>query len=506
MRRLTIMIMAGFVSIVVLGSLSLTHTVTDAQDVTATPTIQATATTPPTPLPPQADGVNLTIYNQGTALIQDRRTFGLKSGISTLDFTDVAASIDATSVGFKSLTDPLGTSVLEQNYVYDLVGSGALLERYLDQQIDIVTNDGTSFSGQLLSGRNGEIILKQADGQVTVVSQSNVRDMRFPALPDGLITRPTLRWMLDSKGGDQQVELTYLTGGINWTADYIFLLANDSTSLDLNGWVTLTNGSGATFKDAKVKLVAGDVNRISQNNGYALDAIQPPSAPAPSAGASQVEQRNFNEYKLYDIQRPVTVGNNETKQVEFVSGANIPAHTFFVYEGGGYFGGYYSPITDQYYGQTGIRDVQNWLEFTTGKENNLDAALPAGRVRVYQQDIDGSALLIGENQIDHTPKDEKITLFLGNAFDLVGERTQTDFRFIGSNIIEERFEIKLRNRKEDQAVEVRVPEHLYRWSNWEIIGNSDPYTKLDSGTIEFRLEVQPGEEKVLSYTVRYSWP
>ncbi len=457
------------------------------------------------PAAPQSDGVNLTIYNQGTALVQDRRTFGLKSGISTLDFTDVAASIDATSVGFKSLTDPLGTSVLEQNYVYDLVGSGALLARYLDQQIDIVTNDGTTFSGQLLSGRNSEIILKQADGQVTVVSQTNVRDMRFPALPDGLITRPTLRWMLDSKGGDQQVELTYLTGGINWTADYIFLLANDSTSLDLNGWVTLTNGSGAAFKDAKVKLVAGDVNRLPQPqeaqfaSGIVDEAYN-------RTESDKVAQRNFNEYKLYEIQRPVTVGNNETKQVEFVSGADIPAHTFFVYEGGGYFGGYYGPITDQYYGQTGITDVQNWLEFTTGKDNNLDAALPAGRVRVYQQDIDGSALLIGENSIDHTPKGENVKLFLGNAFDLVGGRTQTDFKFLSSNVIEETFEIKLRNRKEDQAVEVRVPEHLYRWSNWEIISSSDPFTKLNSATAEFRLVVQPGEEKVLTYTVRYTWP
>jgi hypothetical protein len=417
----------------------------------------------------------------------------------------VAASIDSTSVSFKSLTDPTGTSVLEQNYVFDLVGSGALLERYLDQQIVIVTNDGTTFSGQLLSGRNGEIILKQADGQVTVVSQTNVRDLRFPALPDGLITRPTLRWMLDSKGGDQQVELTYLTGGINWTADYTFLLANDNTSLDLNGWVTLTNASGAAFKDAKVKLVAGDVNRLpdQQQGQYAAGMVANEAA---DMAVEKVQQRDFNEYKLYEINRPVTVGDNETKQVEFVSGTSIPAHTFFVYDGSMPFYGYSGPVTDQYYGQTGITDVQNWLEFTTGKDNNLDAALPAGRVRVYQQDVDGSALLIGENTINHTPKGEQIRLFLGNAFDLVGERKQTDFKYISSNVIEETFEIRLRNRKENQAVEVRVPERLYRWSNWEILNSSDPFTKLNSNSMEFRLIVQPGEEKVLTYTVRYTWP
>jgi len=454
---------------------------------------------------PQTDGVNLTIYNQGTALVQDRRTFTLQQGVSTLDFTDVAASIDSTSVSFKSLTDPAGTSVLEQNYVYDLVGSSALLERYLDQKIDIVTNDGTTFSGQLLSGRNGEIILKQADGQVTVLSQTNIRDIRFPALPDGLITRPTLRWMLDSKGGSQQVELTYLTGGMNWTADYTFLLANDNSKLDLNGWVTLTNTSGAAFKDAKVKLVAGDVNRLpDQQQGQLASGMAQNSVADMSV--EKVQQRDFNEYKLYEISRPVTVGDNETKQVEFVSGTNIPAHTFFVYDGGTPFYGYSGPITDQYYGQMGITDVQNWLEFTTGKDNNLDAALPAGRVRVYQQDVDGSALLIGENSIDHTPKGEQVRLFLGNAFDLVGSHTQTDFKYIGSNVIEETFEIHVRNRKENQAVEVRVPEHLYRWSNWEVINSSDPFTKLDSNTVEFRETVQPGEDKVLTYTVRYTWP
>jgi len=509
MRRLPILIVTTLAAVITLGVVGQRASVMNAEDATLTATTQVVTPTvakTPTPAVPQSDGVNLTIYNQGTALVQDRRTFTLKSGIGMLDFTDVAASIDSTSVSFKSLTDPTGTSVLEQNYVFDLVGSGALLARYLDQQIEIVTNDGTKFSGQLLSGRNGEIILKQADGQVMVVSQSNVRDLRFPALPDGLITRPTLRWMLDSKGGNQQVELTYLAGGINWTADYTFLLANDNNALDLNGWVTLTNSSGAAYKDAKVKLVAGDVNRIQVDDGLYAPTASPAPALAMSQRQEQVQQRNFNEYKLYEINRPVTVGNNETKQVEFVSGANIPAHTFFVYDGSMPFYGYSGWITDQYYGQTGITDVQNWLEFTTGKENNLDAALPAGRVRVYQQDTDGSALLIGENHIDHTAKGEKIKLFLGNAFDLVGERKQTDFKYIGSNVIEETFEIRLRNRKENQAVEIRVPERLYRWSNWEILNSSDEYTKMDSSSIEFRVIVQPGEEKVLTYTVRYMWP
>src|SRR5689334_5225743 len=310
MRRLSLFIVAVIVAAVALSVLGQRAAVTEAQDATSTPTTPPTPTVipaTPTPAAPLSDGVNLTIYNVGTALVQDRRTFTLKRGVSMLDFRDVASSIDSTSVSFKSLTDPAGTSVLEQNYVYDLVGSSALLERYLDQQIDIVTNDGTTFSGQLLSGRNGEIILKQDNGQVTVLSQTNIRDVRFPALPEGLITRPTLRWMLDSKGGSQQVELTYLTGGINWTADYTFLLANDNAKLDLNGWVTLSNTSGAAFKDAKVKLVAGDVNRLPDQQGQLAGMAQNQAFAEDAAAPPQVQQRNFNEYKLYEIQRPVTV-------------------------------------------------------------------------------------------------------------------------------------------------------------------------------------------------------
>lgn len=452
------------------------------------------------------DSVSVTIYNQGTALIKDRRTFDLQEGTNTLDFTDVAASIDPTSVNFKSLTDPTGTVVLEQNYVYDLVGSGALLNRYLDQTIRVTVEDGTVFTGQLLSGRNFEIILRTEEGQVLVVAQDKVRDISFPSLPEGLITRPTLRWLLQSaQSGGQQVELTYLTGGINWAADYNVLLNAGNTSLDLNGWITLNNTSGASYRNAQVKLVAGDVNRVMpeeramEESMIAMDAMA--AMPAP-----QVEQREFFEYQLYEIQRPVTIADNETKQVEFVSGANVPAKTFYVYDGGPDFYGFYGPVTDQYYGQMGITDVQNWLEFTTDEEAGLGADLPAGRIRVYQEDVDGAALLIGENTIDHTPQGEDIQIYLGNAFDLVGERTQTNFVLIASNVLEETYEIRLRNRKDDETVEIRVPESLFRWSNWEIMNSSDPYEQLDSNTIEFRVPVEPGQEKVITYTVRYTWP
>jgi hypothetical protein len=489
MRKLTILTIA----IIILAVGALAVSVTGAQETSEGEAVGS-------------EGVSLTIYNQGTALVQDRRTFNLQAGLNSLDFTDVAASIDATSVSFNSLTDPEGTIVLEQNYVYDLVGSGALLERYLDETIEVITDDGTTFTGQLLSGRNNEIILRTSEGQVLVIGLDSVRDIRFPALPEGLITRPTLRWLVQSAAaGDQQVELTYLAGGMNWTADYNILLATDNTSLDLDGWVTLANTSGASYTDALVKLVAGDVNRLpsgevmmfAEEERMAMDAAVP---------AAQVEQREFFEYQLYEIQRPVTVADNETKQVEFVTASNVPGSTFFVYDSSYPFYGYYSPIVDQYYGQTGVTDVQNWLEFTTGEENGVGADLPAGRIRVYQEDTDGAALLIGENSIDHTPEGEDVQIFLGNAFDLVGERIQTNFQILSSTVLEETYEIHLRNRKDDQAVEIRVPEHLFRWSNWEILNASHEFNQLDSSTIEFRVTVEPGEEVIITYTVRYSWP
>ncbi|QPC82452.1 DUF4139 domain-containing protein [Phototrophicus methaneseepsis] len=459
-----------------------------------------------TPTDAPSDGVSVTVYNQGSALVQDRRTLSLPEGTSMINFTDVAAAIDATSVSFNSLTDPDGTVVLEQNYVYDLVNSEALLQRYLDETIVLTTEDGAVFTGQLLSGRSGEVILRNDAGEVTVISLGNVRDIQFPELPEGLITRPTLRWLVNSAtGGDQQVELTYLTGGMSWTADYIVLLAQDESSIDLNGWVTLNNNSGTAYRDALLKLVAGDVNRI-QPEVLERQTMEMAYAEAAPMADESVAQREFYEYQLYEINRPVTIGMNETKQVEFVTGADVPANTFYVYDSSPYFYGYSYFISDQYYGQTGITDVQNFIEFTTDEEGGLGADLPAGRVRVYQEDTDGAALLIGENNIDHTAEGEMVEFYLGNAFDLVGERTQVDFQIVSNSVVQETYEIKLRNRKDDETVEIRVPEHLFRWSNWEILDATAEYEKLNASTIEFRPQVAPGEEVTIRYTVRYTWP
>ncbi len=450
----------------------------------------------------QGEDVELTVYNQDIALVRDTRPFNLEQGVNEVRFSEVASQIDPTSVHFRSLTDPEGTVVLEQNYEYDIVGSQKLLQKYVDQDIELVTEDGTEYKGTLLSGA-GDIILQDNDGSVTVVRLDRVQQYNFPELPEGLITKPTLVWLLDAgQSGDQDVEVTYMTGGINWRADYVVQLNEDDTALDLNGWITLDNSSGATYNDAKLKLVAGDVNVVREVQ--ALDRGMILEAEAAPAATPQVEEREFFEYHLYDVQRPVTVRDNQTKQIEFTSATDVPAEKFFVYDGapGLIFYGY--AVSDPGYGTYSNPDVNIYMQFQNEEESGLGIPLPAGRVRVYKADLDGSLQFVGEDQIDHTPKDETVRLLLGNAFDIVGERRQTDFQQLGRDVVEESFEINVRNHK-DEDVEVRVVEHLFRWSEWEIIQESAEHSKLDQGTAEWRLPVPADGETTLTYTVRYEF-
>ena len=450
------------------------------------------------------NNLSLTVYNTGTALVRDLRRFTFVEGLNVISFRDVAASMDPTSVLFKNLTNPEGTTVLEQNYEYDLVGVTSLLEKYLDEIIKVVTKDGTEYTGTLLSGR-GDIILQSKNGEVTVIKIDGVQDFSFPELPNGLIVKPTLVWrLLADAAGEQDVEITYLTGGLSWQADYVVLLAADDGSIDLDGWITLNNSSGTSFPDAQLKLIAGDLQRLPQPGFAAADLVFEEEflrAQAP------VEQREFFEYRLYEIPRPVTVRDQETKQIEFVSSTGVAAEKFFVYDGlqcrfGYWYCNFYgSPRTDPSYGIASNEKIMVMLEFDT---DEVDADLPRGRVRIYQEDIDGAALLIGEDSINHTPKGESVRLYVGDSFDVVGERIQTDYRLPSSKSIIETFEITLRNHK-DEDVEVRVVEHLSRWSEWRILESNADYVKLNSSTIEFRILIPENGEKVLTYTVRYDW-
>lgn len=451
----------------------------------------------------QSEGVELAVYNQNIALVKDLRSLDLSQGLNEVRFVDVAAQIDPTSVHFRSLTDPEGTVVLEQNYEYDIVGSAKLLRKYVDQEISVVTQDGQEYVGTLLSGAD-DVILEAADGQVTVLKLEQIKEFDFPALPEGLITRPTLVWQVESVLGEvQDVEVTYLTGGVNWLANYIVVLADDDQSIDLNGWVTLDNRSGTSYEDAKLKLIAGDIHRVP-TDGYVMEkGLRYEEAEAPAAS---VEERAFFEYHLYEVQRPVTVKNQQTKQIEFVTGNDIPAEKFFVYDGSQMqFWGSYRPVDDPDYGTASNKKVMVMLEFENGEDQGLGVPLPKGTLRVYKKDIDGSSLLIGEDAIDHTPKDERVRLYVGDAFDIVGERVQTDFRVeYDEDWMEESYEITLRNHK-DEDVEVRVVEHMFRWSEWRILEESHEHEKLDSQTIEFRVPVEANGETTVTYTVRYEW-
>ena len=457
----------------------------------------------PAPAAAQTEGVELAVYNQDLALVKDHRSLDLTKGLNEVRFADVAAMIDPTSVHFGSLTDPQGTAVLEQNYEYDVVGSAKLLQKYVDQEISLVTEDGQKYTGTLLNATE-DAILQSADGKVTVVKVNQIKEFDFPALPEGLITKPTLVWQVESaQGGTQDVEVTYLTNGINWYANYVAVLADDDASLDLNGWITLDNRSGASYENAKLKVIAGDINRAA-TDGYAEMSKQVYEALA--TPAPQVQERSFFEYHLYEVQRPVTVKDQQTKQIEFVTGSSIPALKFFVYDGSqmGYWT-YYAPVQDSGYGTTSNEDVQVMLEFTNGEKEGLGVPLPKGTIRVFKKDVDGSTLLIGEDTIDHTPKDEQIRLYIGDAFDLVGERVQTNFRIdTDKRFMEESYKIILRNHK-DEDVEVRVTEHMFRWSQWEILEESLKHEKLDAQTIEFRVPVEASGEATVTYTVRYEW-
>jgi hypothetical protein len=463
-------------------------------------TAVVTSSTEPT-LEAQTIGVDLTVYNQNLALVKERRTLELELGVNEVAFQDVAALINPTSVLFRSLTDPGGTIVLEQNYEYDIVGSQKLLQKYVDQDIELVTEDGSEYSGKLLSGTQ-DVILQAEDGRVTVVKLDQVREFSFPRLPEGLITKPTLLWQVETaEEGTHNIEVTYMTQGINWQADYVLLLDQADEKIDLDGWITLNNNSGATYKDAKLKLIAGEIHRAQDALAYAEGEVF--AAPT-AAKEQQVEERAFFEYHLYEVQRPITVKDRQTKQIEFATASAVSAVKFFVYDASQRPFYSYTPITEPSYGYTGSRKVMVMLEFENSEEAGLGIPLPKGLVRVYKEDVDGSTQFIGEDRIDHTPRDEKVRLYLGDAFDIVGEHTQTNFRKQSMRSMEESFEITIRNHK-DEAIEVRVVEHMFRWMEWEITSETHEHVKTDSRTIEYHLDIPANGEETVEYTVFYRW-
>ena len=462
------------------------------------------------PLP----GMGTPMANQlpGFALVRLDRELQIPRGRGTIQFTDVAALIDPTTVQFLSLTDPDGTKVLEQSFQFDLVSQEKLLSRYIDRDVSVEQQSGDGvkvIDGTLVSSNDG-LVIRGPGGRIHALREwSNVS---FGELPGGLITRPTLEWdVVSGRGGQQDVRVSYQTGGITWWADYnlIFTEGADANSgfVDVGAWVSLLNQSGARYQDAKLKLIAGDVNRAQPPPEVLRAKVYEMTVTAEAAADAGFEEKAFFEYHLYTLGRPATIPNNSTKQIElFDSATRVPAKKQLVYDGTSgtqYYGGL---VQDPEFGPGGNTKVDVFLKFRNDKTSGMGMPLPAGRIRVSQQDkADGSLEFIGEDTIKHTPKDEDVRVKLGTAFDVVGERRQTDFTVnTKGRVMEEAFEIKVRNHK-DQAVEVVVRENLYRWSQWSLVEQSQPSEKKDAQTIEFPVKIAADGEAVITYRVRYTW-
>ena len=431
-----------------------------------------------------ADESAVTVYNNNLAAVRSMRPMEINAGTGEVKFADVAAQMDPTSVHFKSLTAPGKVAILEQNFEYDLVSAEKILEKYIDQTVQLFDKEGKMFEGRLLSSSD-DVVLEKRDGEIQSVSRASILNINFPKLPSGLITRPTLVWMLSSdKGGKHDMEVSYLTAGIGWHAEYVAVLDKDDKKMDLSAWVSVDNKSGATYADAKIKLVAGDVNRVSDAvpTAYLRRAMTVESF---SADEKQFAEKSFFEYHLYTLQRPATLKNNQIKQISLFPSASVPVKKIYKYDG-----------------QTNPKKVSVAMEFLNSKAQGLGLALPAGKVRVYKQDDDKSQEFVGEDRMDHTPKEEKVRLSIGNAFDVAAERKEKEMRALSQRSRQTTVEIKIRNHK-DSDIEVLAVERL--WDDWEIVKSNFKHAKKDSTTAEFVIPVAKGAEAVLEFTAVTKW-
>jgi hypothetical protein len=447
----------------------------------------------------------------GYAVIRQEQDVMLVKGRAVIRISGVPARIDPTTVSFESITDPANTRVVEQSFEFDLTSTAKLLQKYLDREVTVEQVRGQnveSMTGTLI-GTQGGLILRMSDNSIRTIGVYS--GVKLASLPGGLISKPTLVWDVSAeRAGTHKARYAYQTAGITWWTDYNLTLNEDQggCKLDVGAWVTIVNQTGATFADAKLKLVAGDVQRAQPQaaaDGIAESRFMAKAAPSVAGFA----EKSFFEYHLYTLGRPATLANNSTKQIELfptARGANCEKTLMYYGQAGQYFGGYGSPMTDRNFGNQSSKKVDVYLRFKNREENKLGIPLPAGKVRVAKLDTaDQSLEFIGEDLIDHTPKNETIQIKLGSAFDVVGERRQVDYKVdTTAKLIEEEIEIKVRNQK-DEAVTVIVKENPYRWTNWTITKKSQTFEKVDARTIHFPVKIAKGGEAVVRYTVRYTW-
>ncbi len=460
----------------------------------ARPTSQDQATS----LNDQTD-LAVTVYNSNIALVRDVRNLTLPSGLFRLKLMDIAATVNPATVHFRSLNEPEKLGVIEQNYEYDLLEPAKLLHKYVGKEVTLVRSyqeNGTTkreeIKATLLADNNGPVWKIGNE----IVTGMYAESLRFPEVPANLFDRPTLLMSLENEGGrKQQVETSYLATNLSWNSDYVLTVGRDDKAADLDGWVTLTNNSGTAFHNARLQLVAGDLNRIQNAPmaaGMAADRVM-----AKAARAEQFAQENFSEYHLYTLGRKTSVEDKETKQISLLQGSEVPVQKVFVVNGQNW---YYhnqqnpgAPLKD---------NVMVFYKFKNEQKAGLGMPMPAGNVRVYQKDSKGNILFVGEDRIDHTPKDEMVTIHIGNAFDVVSERKQTDYKRIDTHTWEMEFEITLRNHK-DTPVTVEVNEPI--GGDWEMLSSTYKYTKTAAWAAQFQVSVSANGTSVLKYRIRAKW-
>jgi hypothetical protein len=440
----------------------------------------------------------LTVYNSDLALVRDVRNVQLPRGTFDLRFMDIAATVNPATVHIRSLTEPTRLDVLEQNYEYDLLEPDKLLRKYVGRDVTLVrlVQDGgdtrqEEVKARLLSFNNAPVW--QIGNEI--VTGMHADHIRFPELPGNLYSRPTLIWSLENGGASRhRVEASYLATKLSWNADYVLTVARDDKSADVDGWVTLTNGSGTGFRNAKLQLVAGELNRVRQMFGR-MEADMKVAAAAPVA--ERMAQESFSDYHLYTLDRKTTVNNNETKQVSMLEATGFPIKKRYIVDGQSF---YYrnaqhpgSPIKDV---------VQVYYQFKNEASAGLGMPMPAGVVRVYQSDSQGGVHFVGEDRIEHTPKDEMLNLKIGNAFDVVSERKQVDFEKISSNVYEMEYEVVIRNHK---ATPISVDVNEPIGGTWRMIRTSHEYTKTDAWAAQFNLAVPADGAATLKYRVRVTY-
>src|SRR5690348_15619696 len=440
----------------------------------------------------------ITVYNSNIALVRDVRNLSVPNGLFRLKFMDIAATVNPATVHFRSLTDPEKLGVIEQNYEYDLLEPAKLLHKYVGKEVTLVRSyqeSGTTkreeIKATLLSDNNGPVWKIGNDIVTGVYAES----YRFPEVPANLYDRPTLLMSLENSGPrKQQIEASYLANNLSWNSDYVLTVARDDKSADLDGWVTLVNNSGTAFHNARLQLVAGDLNRIQAPSPAAMNGAV---LEMKAARAQQFAQENFSEYHLYTLGRRTSVEDKESKQISLLQGSAVPVEKVFIVNGNNY---YYrnaqnpgSPIKDP---------VMVYYKFRNDEKAGLGIPLPAGNVRVYQKDSRGGILFIGEDRIDHTPKEENVTVHIGNAFDVVAERKQTDYKRIDTHTWEMEFEITLRNHK-DSPITVEVNEPI--GGNWEMLNSSYKYSKTAAFAAQFKVPVDKNGTSVLRYRIRARW-